>query len=435
MKTLRLWLLLLVALSLVLVQCKGDEKKVKNADKQAPKAEKQEAPVAPASEEAQAKEAAEEAADEAADEPVDEAAEEAPAEAAQPAVESEEAGKEGDTAADAEAAEPLTDTVVARVNGEDIDIKDYVERLKKLTKGEVTKAMIKKTVVDRMINDTLLRQETEKLQIAVTDDEVAQAMNMDMERYQKQQEAMGARVKAFRDRVSVRKLLQARGLLKEPSEDELQKEYQRRFGLKIDAVTFPFRKETTEDEMSAMEVQAKEVLEAAKAGVSLRAAIKDKKAPNGRRLIVKPMFIKKGDERHQDLWNSADPLQEKELGGPVKTQHGFVVFQMAKRIEPRKSFEEMKEKLSKSAINMKTAQAKHRLLEDLRQNAQIEYLIEFSKQPALPRLRGMKDGSLSPKLRPAGRDMLRRDAPVRAAPAEAAPTAPAEAAPATAPAE
>jgi foldase protein PrsA len=418
MRSSKLWLVLFVAFAFMLVQCKGEE--ADKGKKKPPKKVKTEQPAAEKKVDESAEKTAEDKTEPAEGDPAEETKTDpedgdklAGDKAEKPGVKPVEATPE-----DQPKDEELTDTVVARVNEQAIDIKEYVERLKKLTKGKaVTKAMIKKTVVDRMINDELLRQETEKLGVTVTDEEVAAAMNMDMERYNKQKEAMGARVKAFQDRVSVRKLLQARGLLKEPTEDELKKEYERRFGLKIDAVTFPVTKDTTADEEAKLTEEAGAILAAAKEGVSLRAAVKDKKTPNGRRIIVKPMFIKKGDERHQELWKVANPLEEKTFGGPVKTTHGIVVFQLAKRIEPRKSFDEMKEKLAKSALNMKVAQAKHRLLEDLRKGASIEYLIEFTKTRALPQLRNLKGGRINPSLSPISRDTLRPSAPVRAEPA------------------
>jgi len=324
----------------------------------------------------------------------------------------EEEGEDEEEAAEEEEEEELTDTVVARVNGKDIDVASYVERLKKLTKGRVTRSMLKKTVIDRMINDALLAQEIEKLHIVVTDEEVAAAMNMDMERFDKQKAAMSARVKAFTERVAIRKLLKARGLLKDATDDELKTQYERRFGLKLDAVVMPTPRDSDAEGTAAAQQRAVTILEAAREGATLREAVKDKKAPNGRRIIVKPMFIKKGDERHAELWAAANPLKEKELGGPIKTAHGFVVFQLSKRIEPRQSYEEMKKKLAKSALNMKTAQAKHRMLEDLRKAAEIEYLIEFKKQSAIPRMHGgLRGGRIAPGLPSTGRDVLRRPGP------------------------
>ena len=174
----------------------------------------------------------------------------------------------------------------------------------------------------------------------------------------------------------------------------------------------------------------------------MREAVKDKKDANGRRIIVKPMFIKKGDERHKELWEASNPLEEKGIAGPVKTRHGFVVLQLAKRIEPRQPFDQMKAKLKKSAMNMKTAQAKHRLLEELRKEAKVEYLIEFKTQQR-PGVRSLKGGRLNPNLRPAVPQPLRvppvvmKPAPGAAAAPAAAPAAAEEkpAEPAAAPAE
>lgn len=428
MRGTRLLFLILLALALALTGCKGDGEKgkAKKAKKvETKKVEKAEQPADDDEAEAEADDELEADAEAETDEPKTEPA----ADDGKAAVEEK---AEPDTAGPAkieDTEDELIDTVVAKVNGNDIDAKDYVDRLKKLTKGKVTKSMLKKTVIDRMINDQLLAQEIETLSIEVTDEEIAGAMNMDMERYEKQKAAMGARVKAFQERVAVRKLLQARGLLSEPTDDELKKEYERRFGLKIDAVTVPLPRDGNDDAIATAEEQAKGILTDAQSGKTLRETVKDKKDPNGRRIIVKPMFIKKGDERHKELWEAANPLAEKALAGPVKTAHGFVVFQLSKRIEPRQTFDEMKGKLAKSALNMKTAQAKHRLLEELRKAAQIEYLIEFKASANVPRLRGLKGGRISPTMSPGGRDVLRktgpagaRIAPVKAPEAKAEPT-------------
>lgn len=390
MRVYRLFFLTMLVLAFVLSGCKDKPtpKKTPAHKEQAEKQEKAPAPEA-AAEEGEEPSDEEEAAEEEGKsaEEKQEPAEEKPAEVEKPA----EQADAGD--------DELTTTIVAKVNGKDIDAADYVERLKRLTKGKVTQSMLKKTVIDRMVNDELLRQEIEKLSISVSDEEISEAMNMDMERYAKQKETMGARVNAFKERVAVSKLLQARGLLKEPSDDELLGEYERRFGLKLDAVTIPVAPTATPEETEAAQAQADKVLAVVKGGMTLREAVKDQKDYNGRRIIVKPTFIKKGDERQKELWQAADPLQEKDLGGPVKTRHGFVVFMLAKRIQPKKPFEEMKQKLKKSAMNMKTAQAKHRLLEDLRNAAKVEYLIEFPKNKRMdrPALRG---GRMAPGHRP-----------------------------------
>ncbi len=412
MRSFALLAAVLAALALALGGCKGEEPK-----KETPKPKKEE-PAPKAVEETP---------------PPAEATKEEPEPAAEPEAAKEEA-KPPVVAEEKPAAEEdpeLTQTVVARVNGKDIDAAEYVERLKKLTKGKVTQSMIKKTVVDRMVNDELLRQEIEKLGITVTDEETAEAMNMDMERFNKQKEAMGARIKAFEERVAVRKVLEARSLLVAPTDDELKKEYERRFGLKIDAVTFPLTPEATADDVAKADAEANAVLASAKSGLTLREAVKEKKDSTGRRLLVKPMFIKKGDERHAEMYGAAEKLQEKEFAGPIKTAQGLVVFQLAKRIEPRQTFEEMKDKLAKSALNMKTAQAKHQLLEELRKASRLEYLIEFKPAPQVPALRDLRGGArLAPNINAATRDMIRGGVDLRGS---AAP-APAEGAAAPAPA-
>jgi hypothetical protein len=398
MRTYKLFLLLALALAFALSGCKDKPKPKKTPAKKEQVEEGKETPEPEAGEE----EGEEEEGDKAVAEDDEAEGEEEAAADDKPVQEEKPADEGAPEAADDE----LISTIVATVNGKDIDAADYVERLKRLTKGKVTKSLLKKTVIDRMINDELLRQEIDKLSIVVSDEEIAEAMNMDMERYIKQKETMGARVNAFKERVAVRKLLQARGLLKEPTDEELLKEYERRFGLKLDAVTIPVAPTATPELEEAAKAQADKVLAAVNGGLTLREAVKDQKDPNGRRIIVKPTFIKKGDERQKELWAVANPLKEKDLGGPVKTRQGYVVFMLAKRIQPKKPFEEMKVKLKKSAMNMKTAQAKHRLLEDLRNAAKVEYLIEFPKQDRMnrPRLRG---GRMPPGVRPGAAGKLR----------------------------
>lgn len=273
----------------------------------------------------------------------------------------------------------LRSTVVARVNGSTVDAADYVRRLEGLTSGKVTCQMLKKTVIDRLINDELLHQEIENLGITVSDEEVAQAMNMDMERFRKQMGSMSARVDAFRERVGTRKLLQARGLLQEPTDAELEVEYQRRFGLKLDVATVAVSAKASSAESLQARKKAEAILAAVKAGQTLQDAVQNRKNADGRRIVVKPMFIKQGDDRHEALWKAANPLSEKDYGGPVETGHGWVVFQLGKRIAPRRPFAEMKDKLRKSALNMKVAQSKHIHLEKLRSDANIEYLLKFDK--------------------------------------------------------
>jgi hypothetical protein len=95
----------------------------------------------------------------------------------------------------------------------------------------------------------------------------------------------------------------------------------------------------------------------------------------------------------------------------------------------------MKDKLAKSALNMKTAQAKHRLLEDLRKEAKVEYLIEFKASAELPQLEGLRGARVAPMLSPGAMDALRPAPALEAAPAPAPAPAPAEPAPAPAPTE
>jgi len=275
-------------------------------------------------------------------------------------------------------------TIVARVNGVELDAQEQVARMKQRFQGEFKPEMLRRPLVERMVKDELIRQEVEKLQIQVTDQELADIMKLDVETVTTRKETEPAKVDLYRKKVAERKLLEARGLLTPPSEEELLKQYEQENVLNLQTVTFPVRPNATEEIEAQSQTLAAETLGKVRTqGLTLQDAVKDVKDADGRRVIVKPLIVKKGDKRYEEMWTAAENVQENEVAGPVKTRRGHVVFQVARKRVPQKSFEEMKDELTQRLLNMKMAQARHRLLADLEQNAKIEYLVEFA-EPALP---------------------------------------------------
>ncbi|GEM_PF-4190161 len=368
---------LLVALSLVLFGC-GEEK----AKKEGPKAPAgQTKKVEPVEQEG---EKAVEKVDEAAEVEKVEPKEEQPA---QPGTERPGEARKADIAPKAPAIpgdEELASTVVAKVNDRPIDIVEYAESIKKRNNGKLMRSQVRKNVVERMINEELIRQAIEEAKIVVTDQDVAAAMDIDAERFASQKETMGKRVKTFTERVGLERLLAARGLIKEPTEEELAREYENRFSLKLETVYLPLAPGGSAEDKAKVVESAQAVLTKVAAGGGLRDAVKEMTDYNGRRLSVKPLFIKKGDERNKLLWEAANPLEEKAFAGPVELADALVVFQLIKRNQPKESFDELKPKLRKTAMTMRVASARHRLVEELRQNAKVEYLVKLEEVPLRP---------------------------------------------------
>ncbi len=322
----------------------------------------------------------------------------------------------------------LGSTLVARVNGVELDAHEQIARMKQRFQGEFKPEMLRRPLVERMVKDELIRQEVERLQILVTDEELADIMKLDVETIAVRKETEPAKVELYR------KLLEARGLLVPPSEEELSKQYEQENVLNLQTVTFPVRPNATEEVDAQSQTLAAETLSKVRAqGLTLQDAVKDVKDTDGRRVIVKPLIVKKGDKRYEDLWNAAENVQENEVAGPVKTRRGHVVFLVARKRVPQKSFEDMKDELTQRLLNMKMAQARHRLLADLEQSAKIEYLVEFV-EPELPGTigTGRPGGPFQPNVHrppripgglqrlPAGRDLPGLATP----PPAAAPVAP-----------
>jgi hypothetical protein len=333
----------------------------------------------------------------------------------------------------AAATEPES-TLVARVNGVELDAQEQIARMKQRFQGEFKPEMLRRPLVERMVKDELIRQEVEKLQIQVTDQELADIMKLDVETVATRKETEPAKVDLYRKKVAERKLLEVRGLLVPPSEEELSKQYEQENILNLQTVTFPVRPNATEEVEALSQTLAADTLSKVRTqGLTLQDAVKDMKDADGRRVIVKPLIVKKGDKRYEELWTAAENVQENEVAGPVKTRRGHVVFQVARKRVPQKSFEEMKDELTQRLLNMKMAQARHRLLADLEASAKIEYLVEFA-EPALPGTigAGRPGGPFQPNVQrppripgglqrlPAGRDLPGLVTP----PPAAAPVAP-----------
>ncbi|MBM4372404.1 MAG: peptidyl-prolyl cis-trans isomerase [Deltaproteobacteria bacterium] len=304
--------------------------------------------------------------------------------------------------------------------------------------------------MDRLINDKLLELELAKLGEPVTDEEVAESLGMDMERFTKTADKMKARIDSERKKLAVAKLLTRRALLQEPGDEELQKEYGKRRMIRLNVVNFKVAEGAPAEEEAAAKVKAEEFLAAVQGGKDFKEAGKDLSDDKLGRRAVRPMIVRDGEERHAEMWAAASALQENQYGGPVRTRFGFSVFEVVKKIEPKYSYEEMKDRLKKTVVSQKSIKAKKDLIEELRKSATIEYLVDFPKtaeRPPLPDaardlkagLRPMPTAPRMPVLEPSVRDAglkaaeeaVPAPAPVPETPAPAPEAAPA---PATAPA-
>ncbi len=270
-------------------------------------------------------------------------------------------------------------TVVARVNGVDIDATEHVARLRQRFQGEFRTEMLRRPLVDRMIHDELIRQEIQRVGIEVSDEELAEMMRVEVSVLPHKRTTEPTKVALYERKAAERKLLQVRGLLKAADEDELRRLYNREHSLNLQTVTFPIRPNAPEDVLQSSNELAREVVDRINnQQMTLQDAIRDLKDAEGRRVIVKPLIIKKGDKRYEELWEAAREMEDNAFSAPIRTRRGIVVFQMIRKRTPPRSFEEMKEELMQRSVTMRTGQARHRLLDDLKRNAEIEYLVEFA---------------------------------------------------------
>lgn len=429
MKKLSVLVSVLFALSLIAAGCGSKKEEAgKKEDKKVTEEKEKKDPAPPVEEEEE-----------------EEEEEEAPAVEKTPATPAEEPAQAEEKPVPA--GEAMDSTVVARVNGVDVDAAEHVERLKRRFQGDFKVAMLRRSVVDRLVNDELIRQEIQKLSIQVDDAELAAEMKLDAAGLAAKKEAEPAKVALYEKKVAERKLLKARGLLKEPSQEELQRLYERESSINLQTVTFPVRPNAGEEAEKASLALAEEVIgKVRKDNIPLQEVVKGMKDGDGRRVIVKPLIVKKGDKRYEDLWGAATGLAENDYSGPLKTRRGYVVFQLVRRRVPEKSFDEMKPELVLRSESMKNGQARHRLLEDLRKTAKIDYLIEFTEPELAPGMMndpaaGMRPNlgrgpKVSPNLRklPEGMKVpgaVRRGGAAQAP--EATPTTAPEAAPTTTP--
>ncbi len=280
--------------------------------------------------------------------------------------------------------EELIDTIVARVNGVDVDARDYFDRLARITgkSGEkITMDKLTKNTVDRLINDKLLEVELEKLEQPITDEDIAKSLGMDQARYLNTKDKMKARLDSERRKLAVARLLKVRGLLKDPTEEELKTEYAKRKMIRLNVVHFKVDTKAKEESVEANKGKAEEFLGKVKAGQDFKAVARELHGDKLGRRAVRPMIIREGQERHKAMWDAASQIEENGFGGPVRTRFGWAVFSVIKKISPKRSFDEMKERLGKTVISQKAIQAKKRLIDELRTTANVEYLIVFSKRP------------------------------------------------------
>ena len=297
--------------------------------------------------------------------------------------------------------EVIDNPVVARVNGVDVDATEYFERLARITKkrgAPITKRMLTKNTVDRLINDKLLELELAKLGEPITDEAVASSLGMDMERFAKTKDKMKARIDSERKKLAVAKLLTARSLLDDPSDEDLKKEYGKRRMIRLNVVNFKVAQKAPAEDEAKSKANADAFLAAVQGGKDFKEAAKELSDDKLGRRAVRPMIVRDGEERHADMWAAATALEEKQFGGPVRTRFGFSVFEVVKKIEPKYTYEEMKERLKKTVVSQQSIKAKKTLIEELRKDAKIEYLVDFPSREDRPGLIKTPGGHLTGEL-------------------------------------
>lgn len=331
---------------------------------------------------------------------------------------------------------PVVNAIVAKVNGKDVDCTEHFTRLMRVSKKKrdtYDGKTLAKSTVDRLVNELLITEEIAKIGEPITDEEIAEGLGMDAIRFGQSKDKLTSRIEEEKEKIAITRLLKARGLLAEPTDEEIQREYGKRKMIRLNVVNFRVALNPAPEEETAAKTKADEFYAVVTGGKDFKEAAKELTDEKIGGRAVRAMIVRDGEPRQKEMWDAAATLEENGIGAPIRTQFGWAVFQVVKKIEPRYTFEEMKDRLKKNVMSQKSIQAKRRLIDELRKEAQIEYLVDFAEIPR-PGFLGAKARASVGRISPMKVEPLRirqgevnpETLPKPEVPPQAAPSTPAE---------
>lgn len=349
-----------------------------------------------------------------------------PADPAKPA----DAKADGDKKADAK---PVKSTgPVAKVNGVEITRKDYDEQVGELKKrfamfgGNIPEAQLarfKKKIVERMVDDELVKQEIAKANITVTDDEVNKEFDTyksrtpgGPENFTKFLERSGMSVdniKAdIKRRLALKKFLNKDGSLNvgDAEMQEYYKKNEKRFEVKerVKARHILIKMDKSAD--AAAQKEAKKQIdaiykEARKKGTDFAELAKAKsQGPSGPRGGDLGWFGR--GKMVKEFETTAFGMKAGEVSKPIKTQFGWHVMKVEEReAAGQKKFDDVKDDIKDKLEARQFREARNKLLDRLRSEGKVEVLekieIPASKPSSMGGLPGGAPGGIKINPKPA----------------------------------
>jgi len=289
---------------------------------------------------------------------------------------------------------------VVKVNGEGIDSKVFYAELDKITQGgarnipEDRMSKIRENILNRLIEEELLRQEVKRQAIEVGDAELAAEFDKYKARFKGDEQFQNylthgkTTVEEIKDRLkattALTKLLTKLGKLDVP-EDEVRKAYET--GIKMYTepeqvralhVLIKVAENAPADQVEAARKKVMDALKKVQKGEDFAAVAKaasddamskEKGGDLGffRRGVMLPKF-----EEAAFALKPGEVTKE-----PVRTPFGFHIIKAMERKEERvKPFDDVKEQITESLKNRNTFKARRELVEKLKAEAKIEKMIK-----------------------------------------------------------
>lgn len=298
---------------------------------------------------------------------------------------------------------PPGDGPVAKVNGVDVprDVfnREYTQTIERYqrAKHEVKPALrerLKDNIVRRLVDAEIIKQQAEKLGIAVADDEMAEKWDAHKKRYGSEEAFQAFLERAGTTADDVRRQFET-NLLREKvfakvSEsvtveakeirefyDQNQERYDEPEQVKASHILIRLQPQATAEEKAEKKKRVDEILEKAK-----------KKGANFETLATEhgedPTKDRGGDLGYFTKGRMVKPFEDAvwtmklgEVSGVVETQFGFHIIKKTDHKKARKKpFDEVKEQIDRSLVARKRNQAIRDALNDWKEQAKIELFVQ-----------------------------------------------------------
>ncbi len=352
--------------------------------------------------------------------------------AAKPAEKPNEKPDPTNTAKPAEAAAPKSTGPVAKVNAVEITRAQYDEQVGELQKrfamfgGNIPEAQLarfKQKIIERMVDDELVKQEIDKANLTVTDEEVNKEFDTyksrtpgGPENFEKFLERSGMSVDNIKDdikrRLALKKYLNKDGALTigDAEMQEYYKTNEKRFEVKerIKARHILIKLDKAADEAAQKEAKTQIdaiYKEAKKKGTDFAELAKTKsQGPSGPRGGDLGWFGR--GKMVKEFETAGFAMKPGEISKPLKTQFGWHVLKVEEReAAGQKKFDEVKDDILEKLEARQFREARNKLLDRLRAEGKVEVLekieIPASKPASMggaPGMPGMPGGiKINPK--------------------------------------